>query len=622
MEGVLDCCRSCEPQISLLTTAVQHCTPPLHKLMLRHATAALRATRALATTTKPWFRAAGEGTLILRFGNGIDEATNRSVLRRLDALGQKPRGVTDAVPAYASLAVHYDCTEISRDDVKAWMEDAESRENDDDAARNVVEIPVLYDGEDLEAAGEIAGVDDVAAVHSKPEYRVYFLGFTGGFPYLGGLDERLAKVPRLPTPRQLVPRGAVGVAAGQTGVYTRDTPGGWHLLGRTDAVLFDPAREPPSLLKPGDAVRFVDVASLDDKAPPAKEAPPIVEDASFEVLAGGPQTLVQDLGRQHQSCGVSRCGAADEMSLRTANALVGNEADAAALECLGGLRLRSRETRAVAVAGADCQATVLRSAGGSVSCKVNEAVVLREGDELRLGIPRDGARAYVGLEGGVDAPLILGSRSSDVRAGLGPAPLMEGDMVECGGAGGRAAPRRAKHDHMIRMKGKRTWTLRVLPGPGDPASDDGVKETDADASLKALLAAGPFAASPRSDRMAVVAEAAASLTGGQQLSEACAAGTIQLPPDGNPVILLADHQTTGGYAVPAVVARCDLWKVGQCRPGDELVFVETTYGDAAAELRKLRKRAVASAARVVDGADVDLAALARGPNQVGDVFEL
>merc|ERR1719399_291027 len=101
------------------------------------------------------------------------------------------------------------------------------------------------------------------------------------------------------------------------------------------------------------------------------------------------------------------------------------------------MRLRSRETRAVAVAGADCQATVLRSGGGSVSCKVNEAVVLREGDELRLGIPRDGARAYVGVEGGVDAPLVLGSRSSDVRAGLGMAPLAAGDMVACVEKGGR-----------------------------------------------------------------------------------------------------------------------------------------------------------------------------------------
>ncbi|CAH0367717.1 unnamed protein product [Pelagomonas calceolata] len=582
---------------------------------------AATAARTRALSSQPWFRAAGEGTLILRFGNGIDEATNKSVLRRLDALNEKPRGVTDAVPAYASLAVHYDCTEISRDDVENWINEAASREDDGDATRNVVEIPVLYDGEDLEAAGEIAGVDDVAAVHAAPEYRVYFLGFTGGFPYLGGLDERLAKVPRLPTPRQLVPRGAVGVAAGQTGVYTRDTPGGWHLLGRTDAVLFDPAREPPSLLKPGDAVRFSAVAALDDAAPQVKEAPQRVEDASFEVLAGGPQTLVQDLGRRHQSCGVSRCGAADEMSLRTANALVGNEVDAAVLECLGGLRLRSRETRAVSVAGADCQATILRGGGGSVSCKVNEAVVLRAGDELRLGIPRDGARAYVGLEGGVAAPLVLGSRSSDVRAGLGPAPLAAGDGVACIKEGGRAAPRRAKHDHMGRTPGARTWTLRVLPGPGDPASDDGTSETDADAALSKLLDAGPFTASPRSDRMAVVVEAAASLKGGQQLSEACAAGTIQLPPDGNPVILLADHQTTGGYSVPAVVARCDLWKVGQCRPGDELVFVEITIGAAAAELRKMRKRAMACAARVVDGADVDLVALARGPNQMVDACE-
>ena len=127
-------------------------------LLRRHATA-LRATRALSTATKPWFRAAGEGTLILRFGNGIDEATNKSVLRRLDALGEKPRGVTDAVPAYASLAVHYDCTEISRDDVENWINEAAGREDDDDATRNIVEIPVLYDGEDLEAAGEIAGVD-------------------------------------------------------------------------------------------------------------------------------------------------------------------------------------------------------------------------------------------------------------------------------------------------------------------------------------------------------------------------------------------------------------------------------------------------------------------------------
>ena len=108
------------------------------------------------------------------------------------------------------------------------------------------------------------------------------------------------------------------------------------------------------------------------------------------------------------------------------------------------------------------------------------------------------------------------------------APLATGHVIACGGAGGRAAPRRAKHDTMIRMKGKRTWTLRVLPGPGDPASDDGVKETDADASLKALLAAGPFAASARSDRMAVVVEAAVCLIStGTCLSACTSAGPVR-----------------------------------------------------------------------------------------------
>ena len=143
----------------------------------------------------------------------------------------------------------------------------------------------------------------------------------------------------------------------------------------------------------------------------------------------------------------------------------------------------------------------------------------------------------------------------------------------------------------------------MLPGPGDPASDDGVKETDADASLKALLAAGPFTASPRSDRMARGGGGRFIINGGQQLSEACAAGTIQLPPDGNPVILLADHQTTGGYRYRRSSRGATSGRSASAGPATSLVFEETTYGAAAAELRKMRSGPCA--ARVVDGADVD-----------------
>ena len=137
--------------------------------------------------------------------------------------------------------------------VEAWAAAAGDGKAGEEATEDarVVEIPVNYGAEyglDQAEAAAIAGLAGPAEVverHAAGDYRVFFLGFTGGFPYLGGLDEALKAVPRLTTPRQLVPRGAVGIAAGQTGVYTLDTPGGWHLLGRTPATLFDPARDPP-----------------------------------------------------------------------------------------------------------------------------------------------------------------------------------------------------------------------------------------------------------------------------------------------------------------------------------------------------------------------------------------
>ena len=200
--------------------------------------------RTISTAAAPWVRRAGEGGLLLRFGTGIDTAVSERVLACLAALDQsaaKPDGVRDVLPAYASLLIHFDPLIVSSADVEEWCVGvAGSASAIPGVAADpprLVTIPVAYGGEhgpDIEVAADVSGLGSAAAVvqaHAEADYRVFFLGFTGGFPYLGGLTASLGLVPRLETPRQSVPKGAVGIAAGQTGVYTVTSPGGWHLLG-------------------------------------------------------------------------------------------------------------------------------------------------------------------------------------------------------------------------------------------------------------------------------------------------------------------------------------------------------------------------------------------------------
>ena len=202
---------------------------------------------------------------MVELGDEIDPALNRRV-HDLAHLVEERRiqGVVDLTPTYRSLLVQYDATETSLDQVSDAIRDLQ----DDPGAGSsepplVVHLPVLYGGEhgpDLEYIAEQAGmsVEEAVIIHSAEEYLVYMMGFTPGFPYLGGLDERLA-TPRLETPRQEIAAGTVGIAESQTGVYPTSSPGGWRLIGRTPLRLFDPSRESPSLLTAGDYLRFVPI---------------------------------------------------------------------------------------------------------------------------------------------------------------------------------------------------------------------------------------------------------------------------------------------------------------------------------------------------------------------------
>ncbi|WP_312894067.1 5-oxoprolinase subunit C family protein [Nocardiopsis metallicus] len=281
---------------------------------------------------------------------------------------------------------------------------------------------------------------------------------------------------------------------------------------------------------------------------------------ALEVLATGPMTTVQDAGRfGHAALGVGRSGAADTDSYALANRLLANPPGAAALETtLGGLRVRAHGAVTVAVTGA--QAPVRVNGRGAA---VNEVLHLPDGAELALGAPARGLRSYLAVRGGVAVPSVLGSRSTDVLAGLGPAVPRVGDVLPVGAA----PPTFPNLDHVpARAVGGDRVELRVELGP----REDWFTER----ALAALLS-GDYEVTSRSDRVG------ARLAGpplersreGELPSEGMVAGALQVPPGGEPVLFLADHPVTGGYPVVAVVRSADLPKAAQARPGTRIRFV-------------------------------------------------
>jgi len=215
----------------------------------------------------PMIRHLGDRGLLVELGRGIDPAVNRRVkqLHRIIAR-ERPHGVVETVPAYASLLVVFDPLQASPEALKRQIiglcdfEDAGPTED-----RTVVEIPVVYGGEagpDLDAVAAHHGLsrEAVIGLHTGTVYRVYMIGFTPGFPYMGELPEAL-DTPRRDTPRTHIPKGSVAIAQRQTGIYPAVSPGGWQIIGRTPVALFDPRQETPSFLTMGDAVRFTPITA-------------------------------------------------------------------------------------------------------------------------------------------------------------------------------------------------------------------------------------------------------------------------------------------------------------------------------------------------------------------------
>ena len=204
----------------------------------------------------------GDRSLLVEVGDGISPIVNRSVQKLFTGMDlQRFKGVLDLIPGYRTLTVTYDPLRVSLDEIKAVIIDIWS---DPDQFHlpdpRTVKIPVVYGGEhgpDLKLVAQYHNLtpQEVIGFHTRPTYHVYMIGFTPGYPYLGEVLDAIA-TPRRETPRTLVPKGSVGIAQKQTGIYPVDSPGGWQIIGWTPVKLFNPLGKPPSHLVMGDRVQF------------------------------------------------------------------------------------------------------------------------------------------------------------------------------------------------------------------------------------------------------------------------------------------------------------------------------------------------------------------------------
>lgn len=541
---------------------------------------------------EPRILTAGDRAVSVVFGDRIDKEINGRARALRDALAKRNvPGIVETVTTYAALTIHFAPEKIRRKDLIALIEEllpAITAENSEE--KPVKEIPVLYggpEGPDLPDCAEKEGKTDeeIIRIHTSHEHYIYMLGFSPGHPYSARSEEPFS-FGRRETPRVEIPARSVVVQRNLTNITPFAQPCGWQVIGSTPINITDYSRENPFFLEAGDRIRFRSIGreeydKLREKGEKAKkELPSENTPSDMEILSPGLLTTVQDAGRfGYQAYGVSPAGPMDQRAFRLANLLVGNTEKEAALElCAAGPEIRMNTSSVIALCGADFGLKI-----DGKECPSYAAVPVKAGQVISFTPCRRGRYGVLAFAGGILVPKVMGSRSTLIKnqlGGMDGRKLKTGDTLGLGRSPLTDLSERRLVPEVPAAK-EEAVTLRVVKGPQD---DMFTRE-----SLRYFFHHGAVVTDSCDRQGARLASKPLQFAGAKDIvSDGISFGAIQVPGDGQPIILLADRQTTGGYCKLGTVISVDLPKAGQLCPGQKVRFIEVS--PETAELLYLREK--------------------------------
>ena len=560
----------------------------------------------------------GDHSVLIDFSKSKDALKEIHELSKL-LFANKPLWAAEIVPGLDSLVIQlqygqdnpYEIRQTAFADLEKIAKQLEKQKKSKTYPNKIHRIQVCYQPDvalDLLTIAKASKLspEQVVTLHKSSLYTVDILGFMPGFAYFSGLNPKL-RLPRLASPRPAVPKGSVAIAELQTAIYPRTTPGGWNIIGRSPNVLFDIEHNPPGLFMAGDQMQIEEISldefqRLDKQFHPPEIIRALDKDkASIELLQSGTFTSIQDnprSGLSHWAVGPG--GACDLSSLHLANALVGNPLDAAAIEMTSsGPSLLFHETTCIAWVGAECDGII-----DGQRIPGNRPIWLKKGTTLKFSSLNPGFRTVLAIGGGLKVPNILGRAGSHISADIGPKRLEKGDLLQLKDP---KAPLRSPFlKNLLREDALPCFPKWHIRSPFVPIN----------AITRVHCLAGPhlsfltvkeresfwsttWKVSKQSNRMGVRLEGDFKLK--KDLpnipSQAITFGTVQFPPSQEPIIMLAEHQTTGGYPRLAEVIHADLTKLAQVKPGNAIQLIPIALEEADhlnAEALKLQESTINS----------------------------